>query len=94
MFECPNCGWRPDHAYRVDQELSRLRQVIEDRAITVILDTKVLPDDAATLLGKQPDTLRGWRHQGKHLQLYSKLGGRNYYDIRAIAEFRTGMSEE
>jgi hypothetical protein len=94
LDECPRCGWHPDHAYRVDRELTRLKEVIADRQITVILSTKIKPVDAAILLGRSPETLKGWRAELKYRHLHDKLGGRIYYDIREIAEFIVAGPQE
>jgi len=80
---CPTCG-KPLPASPAEQMIERLRDACRDMGAFVTWDDFVSERTAASLLSREPGTLRNWRTAHRPLS-YRKLHGRVQYQLADIA---------
>lgn len=80
---CPTCG-QPMPTDPIEQMSTRLQSACRDMGAFVTWDNFVSERIAASLLGREPGTLRNWRCGHRPLR-FRKLHGRVQYQLADIA---------
>ena len=82
---CPNCGQpiTPPSGELVEELRAEARRL----GFTILAGGRVREDAAAALLGRSPETLRGWRRTDGRLRFSRDGAGRVTYALADLAAF-------
>ena len=91
---CPHCGHQlQDRADQIAKHADELREWAAEHAVWIGPGGDVSESTAAAMLGRQPNTLRGWRSTDGRLPSH-KNAGRVRYHLRDIAIFLMDTAED